>query len=158
MTLNFKNEKTFGKILAFCCLSTQYLTLIFRFNYLLLGRHSVEDMSDIASNILGNIETIMKISSFYIYGKEHLTLIEKLSEKFKKGLIRSPIQLELILNTTEIPGYWMSEITYKRTFEKTEIFFVVCKIIGFSIICMFWTPSVYFYFFQGKRVFPLKME
>lgn len=58
---------------------------MFRLNYLFARNYDVDDLSDLISNILGNIETILKILSFYVYGTEYNFLINEMARKLRQG-------------------------------------------------------------------------
>lgn len=93
LSLNYKEEGILLKFLAVWCCINLILSLVFRFNYLINSQYDIEDLSDLISNILGNIETIVKVFAFYMYGIEYTFLINEMVRKFNQGEMKTFVKL-----------------------------------------------------------------
>lgn len=88
LSLNYKKEEILLKFFAVWCYVNLILSLVFRFNYLISSHYDIEDLSGLISNILGNIETILKVFTFYIYRREYTLLINEIVRKFEQGEVK----------------------------------------------------------------------
>lgn len=90
LSLNNKKEGILTKFLLGVLLIWTYIVLssafIFRLNYVMAEKRSVEDLSDVGTIMIGNLEAIMKITSVIVYRKKLLFLMEQMEEKMEKGL------------------------------------------------------------------------
>lgn len=111
---NFAGAKLYQKLLALCTYFGLISLLIFRIQYLLGGQYNIEDLPEVTSNTLANIEAIMKVSSFYIYKEQYLFLMEEMSKKLRKGLYRWVPFWKNPLVVAKLQGHGWAKLLIKR--------------------------------------------
>lgn len=90
--LSYKGEGKLTKFLVFYCFFFMILITVLQLYILCTEQQNLEDLAKAVSNVAANIETIVGITSFYVYRKEYQYLISEISDQIKKGL-RSKFEL-----------------------------------------------------------------
>lgn len=142
--------------MACWCYFVLTLSLVFRLNYLFARNYDVDDLSDLISNILGNIETILKILSFYVYGTEYNFLINEMARKLRQGNWEN--FSENSYRDFVISGTWMTANSFWETVESVKKFINVMKVLGIVITSSYLILPLYNFIFLEKRIYPFKME